>query len=316
MKIVFLDSSTVDYGDIDLSLFQELGDFISYPVTDAADTVKNLQGAAVAITNKVVIDEEVIKSLPDLKLIVVSATGYNNIDISSAKAGNIRVSNVSAYSTYSTAQMTITFILALATNLIKYNEASHDGRWSRSPIFTMGDWPSFELRGKTIGILGLGSIGAQVANFCDQFGMKVIALHRDDVPYTDSIERLKIEDLAAQSDVISVHMPLTNYSRKLINRGFFEKMKPSAFFINMGRGPIVDHEALIWALENGIIAGAALDVTEKEPIDADDPLLKAPNLILTPHTAWASRESRQTLVQEIYKNIEAFQNGEERNIVA
>ncbi len=314
-KIVLLDKATIDYGDIDFSKITGLGEFTSFDITLPEETEQRISGATIVITNKVVLDAEILSKATSLKLIVVAATGYNNIDTQAAAKLNIRVTNVSGYSTYSTAQLTMTFILALTTQLAKYNEAAHNGTWSRSPVFTLGSWPIAELQGKTIGILGFGAIGSQVAKFCDCFGMNVIALQRDDVPYVDSIPRFKLLEIAHRADFISIHMPLTSFSRNIISQEVLGQMKSSAFVINMARGGIVDVSALIWALEKGVIAGAALDVTDKEPISADDPLLKAPNLLLTPHIAWASKESRVKLVSEIFKNIEAFLKGEKRNVI-
>ncbi len=314
-KIVFLDSATVDYGDVNFSPLCQMGEFIKYPVTSPEEIAPRCVDATIAITNKVVFDQKIISSCPKLKMIAEAATGYNNIDLAEAKKRNIVVANVPGYSTATVAQLTMTFILALATNLLKYNNATHDGSWSRSPIFTIGTWPFFDLEGKTIGIMGLGAIGGEVARLCEAFGMKVVALKREDQTSGGKYPRLALYDLAKESDFISVHMPLTEYSKYLINREFFSHMKKTAFLINMARGPIVEPDSLCLALENGIIAGAAIDVMEKEPPRAEDPLLKAPNLIITPHIAWASIESRMRLLNEITENIRSFLAGVKRNVV-
>lgn len=209
----------------------------------------------------------------------------------------------------------MSFILALSTELINYNNAAHDGSWSKSDIFTMGTWPFFDLEGKTIGIMGLGAIGKEVARLCEAFRMKVVTLKRDGSKSDGPYPRLALNNLAAESDFISIHMPLTDYSKYIIDKDFLSRMKKKAFLLNMARGPIVDPAALCHALENGIIAGAAIDVMEQEPPRADDPLLKAPNLIITPHIAWASIESRRRLVAEIAENIKAFKKGTPRNVV-
>ncbi|HNX25135.1 MAG TPA: D-2-hydroxyacid dehydrogenase [Spirochaetota bacterium] len=315
-KIVFLDSSTVDFGDIDFSALQALGGLKCHTVTSHGEAAERCKEATIAITNKVVFDAEIISKCPNLKMIAEAATGYNNIDISEAKKRNITVANVPGYSTPTVAQLTMAFILAQSTNLIKYNQASHDGTWSRSDIFTLGTWPFFDLEGKTIGIMGLGAIGKEVARLCRAFGMNVAALKRGTDAAESPVPRLDLYDMAAESDFISIHMPLTDYSKNLINREFFSHMKKSAFLINMARGPIVEPSALCHALENGIIAGAAIDVMEKEPPAADDPLLKAPNLIITPHIAWASVESRRRLVSEVAENIKGFLGGVKRNVVS
>jgi len=315
-KIVFLDSATVDYGDIDFSAIDSLGDFECYKVTSSGEITGRCKEATIIITNKVIIDASVIPGCPALKMIAESATGYNNIDIAEAKRRNIAVSNVPGYSTPTVAQLTMAFILALSTNLIKYNQAAHDGTWSSSDTFTLGTWPFSDLAGKTAGIMGLGAIGGEVAGLCRAFGMNVIALKRSGSANEGKFPRLNLYDLAAESDFISIHMPLNDDTKYLVNSEFLSRMKKSAFLINMARGPIVEPSSLFRALESGTIAGAAIDVMEKEPPLPDDPLLKAPNLIITPHIAWASIESRRRLVNEVAENIRSFLNEVKRNIVS
>lgn len=311
--IVFLDASTVDFGDINLSLFSRHGEFTAFSLTRRDETLQRLKGATIAITNKVVLDREILSKASSLKYIAVAATGYNNIDIAAAKEFGIAVSNVAGYSTPSVAQFTILFILAMASHLIDYHTASHDGQWSASPIFTLGNWPTMEIKGKTLGILGFGAIGREVARLAQAFGMNVIALQREGISYRDSVPRMELSALASHADFISLHLPLTAENIHFISDDFFSAMKPSAFFINMARGPLVDPAALHRALTNGSIAGAAIDVMEKEPPDANDPLLSAPNLIITPHIAWATKESRERLIAEIDANIAAFTAGKPRN---
>lgn len=313
--IVFLDSATVDFGDIDLTIFHRHGVFTAYPLTAAHETITRLKDATIAITNKVILNREIFAHTPKLQYIAVAATGFNNIDIDAAREFGIAVSNVAGYSTPSVAQYTMLFILALASHLIEYNTASHDGRWSASPMFTLGNWPTMEIAGKTLGILGYGTIGKEVARLAKSFGMNVIALKRKGITYTDSIPRMELFDLAATSDFISVHLPLTSENRHFLSDEFFSKMKKTAYFINMARGGLVDSRALYRALVNGTIAGAAIDVMEEEPPKHDDPLLQAPNLIITPHIAWATKESRQRLISEIDANIESFIRGTPRNLV-
>jgi len=315
-KIVFLDSSTVDFGDIDFASIAELGDFTCHTVTSPAQVIERCKDATIVITNKVVIDSDMISQCSRLKMISEAATGFNNIDVAAAKVKKITVANVPGYSTTTVAQLTMTFILAMSTQMVKYNNAAHDGSWSNSNIFTMGNWPFFDLEGKTIGIMGLGAIGKEVARLCEAFRMKVVVLKRDESKTDGLYPRLTLHDLAGVSDFISIHMPLTDYSKYIVNKEFLSRMKKTAFLINMARGPVVDPASLCYALENGIIAGAAIDVMEQEPPRADDPLLKAPNLIITPHIAWASIESRRRLVKEISENIKAFKNGTPRNVVS
>ncbi len=313
--IVFLDASTVNFGDIDLSLFTRHGKFTAFPLTRRDETLARLNGVTVAITNKVVLDREILSQCASLKYIAVAATGYNNIDIDAAKEFGIMASNVAGYSTPSVAQFTMLFILALASRLVEYHTASREGTWSASPIFTLGTWPTMEIAGKTLGILGYGAIGREVARLAEAFGMNVIALQREGVVYRDSVPRMGLFELASCADFISLHLPLTADNRHLISDEFFSAMKPSAFFINMARGPLVDPAALFRALVNGTIAGAAIDVMEKEPPDADDPLLAAPHLLITPHIAWATKESRERLIAEIDTNIAAFIAGTPRNLI-
>lgn len=312
-KIVFLDAATVDYGDIDTAPLESVGEYTAFATTSTSEIQSRVAGAGVLITNKVRVDESVLAMCDDLRAIAVAATGYNNIDIAAAKRRGVAVANVPAYSTSSVAQCTMACVLACATNLVRYNSAAHDGRWSESPIFTLGTWPFSDVRGKVMGIMGMGAIGKEVARLASAFGMKIVALKRENMAYTDDVERMSLYELAEISDYVSVHMPLTAVTRHLIGDRFFQKMKPSAFLINMARGAIIDSAALNRALRSGRIAGAALDVMEQEPPSSDDPLLSAPNCIITPHVAWASRESRQRLINEIAENIGAFFNGELRN---
>ncbi|MCX7679037.1 MAG: D-2-hydroxyacid dehydrogenase [Spirochaetes bacterium] len=314
-KIVFLDASTVDFGDIDLSIFTRHGNFASFPRTSKHETIERIKDATIVITNKVILNREIFSKAGSLRYIAVAATGYNNIDIDAARQFGIAVSNVAGYSTPSVAQFTMLFILALASRLIEYNAAAHSGRWSASPIFTLGNWPTVEIAGKTLGILGYGAIGREVARIATAFGMKVIALKRDGIAYSDEVPRMELFQLASVADFISVHLPLTAENRYFISDDFFSAMKPSGFFINMARGALVNPAALYRALVNGTIAGAAIDVMEQEPPHADDPLLTAPNLIITPHIAWATKESRQRLINEIDANIESFIRGVPRNLV-
>jgi len=313
--IVFLDASTVDFGDIDFTPIASLGQFITYPITKPEETISRSKDADIIITNKVVFYSNEIAQLNNCKLIAVAATGYNTIDIKAAKNKNIAVANVPGYSREAVAQLTLCFILALANNLIKYNIATHDGSWSRSPIFTMGNWPTMCITDKVLGIMGYGDIGKRVGQLAKAFGMKVIALKRE-ASYSDStVERYPLKEFCNMADFITIHMPLNESTHHMVNKDFLAMMKPTAYIINMARGPIVDTKALAWALHNNIIAGAALDVLEQEPPDIHEPILSAPNCIITPHIGWASRETRQSLINEIAENIKAFLQGSKRNIV-
>ena len=311
--IVFLDSATVDYGDIDCTPIGAHGRLVKFDTTLPGQIAERLKGAAVAVTNKCVFDEKLFLDCPDLRLVAVTATGYNNIDIEAASRMNVAVANVPAYSTFSVAQFTMACVLALATSLVEYSAAARDGRWSASPIYTLSTWPTFELNGKVLGVMGMGAIGSEVARLGMAFGMRVIALGRKGVKYDNRWERAGLYELAERSDFICVHLPLSPESKGIIDAKFLSRMKRTAFVVNMARGAIVDQAALEWALRSGRIAGAALDVLDREPPPADEPLLSAPNCIITPHIAWASVESRRRLIQEVADNIGAFLRGEVRN---
>ena len=283
-NIVFLDASTVDYGDADLSPLGQFGTFTAYPVTQKDELYSRIHDATIVISNKVIIDRDTLQHAPALKFINLAATGYNNIDIAACKERGIAVANVAGYSTYSVAQLTMSYILAFATKLIEYNTAGHDGTWSCSPIFTVGSWPVFDLQNKTIGIIGMGTIGRAVAGLCTAFGMNIITVARSH-PAAHGYKTMPLSELTAASDFISIHTPLTDETKHFINADFLSKMKRSAYLINVARGPVVDPKALCDALNSGTIAGAAIDVMEKEPPDTADPLFKAKNLIITPHVA-------------------------------
>ncbi len=314
-KIVFLDASTIDYGDIDFGPIEELGEFNEYKFTKPESVMQRVKDASIVISNKVVLTNETLEVCNALKLIAVAATGYNIVDVGFASQRGIAVTNVPGYSTFSVAQLTLAFILALASNLVRYNNASRDGAWSGSEVFTLGSWPTFDLSNKVLGILGMGAIGRKVATLAKAFDMQVIALRREGVYYSDDFDRYNLYELAGLSDFVTIHLPLTPESEYLIDERFFKAMKREAFFINMARGSIVRQDALEWALISGEIAGAAIDVMEKEPPEYNDPLFAIPNLIITPHIAWASVESRRRLIKEIAENIKAFLSGETRNLV-
>jgi len=315
-RIVLLDASTLTMNDIDFSKINTLGDVEIYEKTTESEAAERVKDANIIITNKVVITKEIMDSAPSLKMVAITATGYNNIEMKTASEKNITVSNVAGYSTFSVAQATMAFILAFAGNLIKYNNACHTGDWSKSPVFTMLNWPIIDLKNRNLGIIGLGNIGREVARLASAFGMNIYALGREGVKYPGcTFKRLSLKKLAEVSDFITIHSPLTDKNYHQIDSEIFDSMKETAFLINMARGPIVDPGDLHDALKNGKIAGAASDVMETEPPSEKDPLLKLDNFIMTPHTAWASFESRNLLFNEVIENIRAFQNGEPRNVV-
>jgi glycerate dehydrogenase len=319
-RIVFLDAAT--YGDISLNRFTDKWDCTIYQVTNPNETTPRLAGHSIAVTNKVAIDKAVLNSpeARDLKLIAVAATGTDIIDLEEAAQRGVRVCNVPGYATQSVAQFTLTLILELATQAGKYIEAVKADEWQRSPIFSLLAFPAIELSGKKLGIVGHGSIGQAVAQMARGFGMEVFVAARpgtgDPVPQG----RVPLEQLLREADVVSLHCPLTLETRNLINRHTLTLMKSTAFLINTARGALVDEAALIEALKKKQIAAAALDVITKEPPPADHPIILAAkdldNLLVTPHTAWSARESRELLLKEIDANIAVFLQGRDRNRVA
>ena len=308
MHIVILDTLTLG-SDVDLSIFNKFGQLSVFETTNRHETVNRIGDAEVIITNKVYLGEKEINAAPNLKLICVAATGYNNIDIKAAQEKGIIVTNVRNYSTESVAQHTFSLILALQNSLLDYVNETRNGNWAKSPVFTMLNHPFVELSGKKIGIIGYGTIGKRVAEIAKAFGMVVLIGERPGVDYNDT-GRVNFETVLKESDIISIHAPLSDNTRNLFTANEFKKMKPSAILINAARGGIVNENDLYDALKNKIIRAAATDVTEKEPIPPDNKLPELPNLLITPHMAWGSLESRNRLIAGIVNNIEKFLAGE------
>ena len=319
-RIVFLDSAT--YGDISLKRFTDRWECTVYPVTSPQETIHRLAGQAIAVTNKVVLDRAVLSSpeARDLRFIAVAATGTDIIDREEASRVGVTVCNVPGYATQSVAQFTLALILVLATQSGKYVDAVKAGEWQKSPVFSLLTFPTIELSGKKLGILGYGSIGQAVAQMARGFGMDILVAARPGAAGPIPQGRIELEQLLREADIVSLHCPLTPETRNLINERSLAQMKPSAFLINTARGALIDEAALIAALQIKRIAGAALDVISKEPPSADHPIILAAkelnNLIVTPHTAWSARESRERLLQEVEANITAFLQGRDRNRVA
>jgi len=319
IRIVFLDAAT--YGDVSLRRFSEFWDCTIHQVTRPAETTQRLGGHAVAVTNKVVIDEPVLNApaARELKLIAVAATGTDIIDREAAKRQGVNVCNVPGYATQSVAQFTMALILELATRAGKYGAAVKAGKWQKSPVFSLLTYPGIELNGKKLGIVGYGNIGQAVAQIARGFGMDVLLAARPGSGNPIAADRISLEQLFREADVISLHCPLTPDTRNIINEKTLSWMKPSAFLINTARGALVDEAALIDALRKRRIAAAALDVISKEPPPADHPIIKAAeeldNLVVTPHTAWSARETRERLLWEVAENIRSFFEGKARNLV-
>jgi len=304
--IVFLDTATTDREDLDLSALESLGKLTYHALTSPEQTAERLAEATIAITNKVVIDESVLNQCPDLKLICVAATGVNCIDLDAAERKGVPVLNVSGYSTDSVAQHVFAMMLSLTISLHRY--APEAQKWAESPMFTRLDYPISDLAGKTLGIVGLGNIGQKVATIAQALGMNVIAYARENAESREGIKRLPKAEFFAQSDVITLHCPLTAETENFINKETLNLCKPGAVLINTGRGPLIDEHAVAEALRTGQLGGAGLDVLSSEPPPADHPLLATdiPNLLITPHTAWASKESRQRLIEGVTENIRGF----------
>ena len=311
MKAVFLDYESLDQHDLDLSALEASFDALSlYLSTSQAQLLERVQYADVIISNKVIVDAATIQQCPNLKLILISATGTNNIDLVQARAQGIVVCNCQGYGTSAVAQHTLTLMLALATSLLQYDRAVQQGQWNKSPIFCLLDFPIVELEGKTLGILGYGELGQAVAKLAEAFGMNVLVGSLPNRPSDSS--RIPFTELLAQVDFLSLHCPLTEDTRDLIDAKAFDAMKPSAFLINCARGGIVNEQALADALTQGKIAGAATDVLTVEPPKEGNVLLDShlPNLIVTPHSAWGSVDARQRIVKQMVENAEAFKAGQ------
>ena len=318
-NIVFLDAAT--YGDVPLSRFTERWPCTIHQVTRPREICQRLSGHSIAVTNKVIMDLAVLNApeARDLKLIAVAATGTDIIDREATKQRGVKVCNVPGYATPSVAQFTMALILELATRVGRYGEAIKAGAWQRSPVFALLDFPSIELKGKKLGIVGHGNIGRAVAEMARSFGMEVLIAARLGTEEPIPPDRISLEQLFREADIVTLHCPLTPQTQNLINEQSLSWMKPTAFLINTARGALVDETALIQALRQKRLAAAALDVISREPPPADHPAIQAAselgNLLVTPHTAWSARESRERLLKEVEENISAFLEGQPRNIV-
>ena len=317
MNIVILDGYALNPGDLSWKGLEKFGEITIHDRTSPEDLVKRARHANIILTNKVPITKEQIQQLPHLKLIAVTATGYNIIDIGAASDNGISVSNIPGYSTASVAQLTFALLLELSLRVQRHSDAVKEGRWTNSKDFSFWDYPLVELSGKTIGIIGFGATGQAVADIANAFGMKVIANTRtkQDQSHRKNFEWKDVPELLKESDIVSIHCPLTPETEGLINAASLATMKKSAYLINTARGPIIEENDLASALNNDVIAGAGIDVLSQEPPKADNPLLKAKNCIITPHIAWASFEARTRLMQILEDNISAFIKNEPVNIV-
>lgn len=317
MKIVILDGYTLNPGDLSWDALNSLGDVILYDRTSSGQIVDRCLGANIILTNKTPLDEATLNQLSDLKYIGVLATGYNIVNTDVCKQKGVIVSNVPGYGTGAVAQFVFALLLELCLHVQKHSDAVMNGKWARSADFCFWDYPLIELAGKTLGIIGFGTIGQKVADIAAAFDMKVIASSRTETnqSHRENFKWVSLDDLLQQSDIISIHCPLTLETQGLINAENLKKMKPSAFLINTSRGTIINDADLAYALNHNIIAGAGIDVLSKEPPLVDNPIFTAKNCIITPHIAWAAIEARARLMDTVVSNLEAFMNGVPVNVV-
>ena len=317
MKIVILDGRALNPGDLSYDCISQFGDVTLYQHTDSeAETIARIGDSQIILVNKVPITEHILAACPNIRLICVQATGYNVVDCEAAARRNIPVCNVPAYGTTAVAQFTMALMLEFCHRIGHHDAVVHNGKWCRTSNFCFWDTPQMELGGKTLGIIGYGRIGQAVAKLAVAFGMNVIAYSRTqrqevsaDAKYVD------MDTLLASSDFLSLHCPLFPETEKLINADMISKMKDGAVLINTARGGLLDEQAVADALHSGKLAGAAVDVVSEEPMNPSNPLLTAPNCIITPHIAWAPRESRQRLLDCVVENIRSFLNGKPQNVV-
>ena len=317
MRIVVLEKASLG-NDIDISFFDDFGETEYYDSTALEEVEQRVADADIIIASKIPFNASTLSGAAHLKLICETATGYNNVDLAYCKARGIRVTNVADYCTSVVAQHTLAMTLYLMEKLPVYDAYVKNGEYGRGTVFTYFEPYFTELCGKTWGIIGLGNIGRKVAQMAQVFGCRVIYYSASGKNNSTDFERVDFDTLLAESDILSLHCPLTERTERIINAQALDKMKETAILINVARGPVVDGQALYDALVSGKIAAAGLDVLEKEPITADNPLGKikdSTKLIITPHMAWASHEARERCAQEVYRNIKSFIAGEERNIV-
>ncbi|SEL96867.1 D-2-hydroxyacid dehydrogenase [Parapedobacter koreensis] len=317
MKIVILDGYTLNPGDLTWEGLEKHGELKVYDRTAKDEIEERAKGAEVVLTNKVPLSEEVLDKLPDLKYIGVLATGYNIVDTDHAKKKSIVVTNVPGYGTTSVVQLTFALLLELCHRVQRHSDAVAEGKWSRSPDFCFWDYPLIELLGKTMGIIGFGDIGQKVADIATAFGMNILGYSRTetDQSHRKNFQWVSLDELFQQSDVVSIHCPLTPQTSGLINHITLAKMKKTAFLLNTSRGPIVNEADLATALNDGKIAGAGLDVLATEPPPSDNPLFAAKNCLITPHIAWATKEARSRLMEIVVSNFVAYLGGNPVNVV-
>jgi glycerate dehydrogenase len=313
--MVVLDGHTVNPGDSSWDPLAGLGDLEVFDRTPPGEIVKRARGATILLTNKTALRDDTLAALPDVRFIAVLATGYDVVDVAAARRRDVPVSNVPEYGTASVAQHTFALVLELAHRVGVHANAVAAGEWSASPDFCFWKSAPVELEGATIGIVGFGRIGRRVAEIARVFGMEVIVVSRSRPPAHARVRSVDLPRLFAEADVVSLHCPATEETRGMVGRELLSRMKPSAFLVNTARGALIDEAALAAALDDGRLAGAALDVVSEEPIRRENPLLRARNCILTPHLAWASLVARRRLVTVSADNVRSFLAGRPQNVV-
>jgi len=319
MKIVILDGYTLNPGDLDWDGLKEFGDYKVYKrtlVNDIDEIIKRIGDAEIIFTNKTPLTKEVFEACPNLKYVGVLATGYNVVDIQAAKAKQVIVTNIPTYGTKAVAQFAMALLLEICNKVEHHNKAVKEGRWSKNPDFCFWDYPLMQLDGKTMGIIGFGRIGQAMGEISKAMGMKVIAYDEYPNETGEKIgKNVTLDELFSKADVISLHCPLLESTMGIINKNNIQKMKDDAIIINNSRGPLIVEEDLAEALNSGKIKAAGLDVVSVEPIDENNPLLKAKNCIITPHISWAARETREKLLNIAIDNLRAFLDGKPINVV-
>jgi glycerate dehydrogenase len=318
IKIVVLDGYTVNPGDLNWDILKTLGEVTIYDRTEEEKVVERIGDAPIVLTNKTIINESILSQCPQVQYIGVLATGYNVVDMEATNARGIIVTNIPTYGTEAVSQYTIALLLELCHHVGEHSRSVKNGEWVASEDFCYWKYPLIELMDKSIGIIGFGKIGKGVAKIAEAFGMKVLAYNRSPIDSSylnEKTQQVSLEELLSKSDIISLHCPLNNETQGMINKHSIEQMKDGVLLINDSRGGLIVEEDLRQALIDGKIAGAAVDVASTEPIQKDNPLLDAPNIIITPHIAWASKESRERLLDIAVENVKAYINGEATNVV-
>lgn len=316
MKIVILDGYTENPGDLSWGGFEALGSVTMYDRTPADQILARAKGAEIVLTNKTPLSAQTLAALaPELQYIGVLATGYNVVDIAAARAQGIPVCNIPTYGTTAVAQFVMALLLELCHHVWDHSRSVKAGDWSRCPDFCYWNSPLIELAGKTFGVIGYGRIGRATARLAAAFGMEILAYDAHATGMDEVARLVSLDELLERSDVISLHCPLFESNRGMINRASIARMKDGVLLINTSRGPLIDEAALAEALRTGKVAGAGLDVLETEPARPDNPLLAEPNCLITPHIAWAPKESRQRLMDIAVENLQAWLKGNPQNVV-